>query len=212
MVHLPVQGYLCVKIWHWYKSWVLPWASTPRLFALSHNTTLPSAIQLFNSFVPQSEAINSEAFLLTLVTQKSLSSKLDDHLIKVLLDVSSIANTAHQLSPSEGLHLDPSQFHVAIKWLRFLMVLAAHCALRLLLTHSAITQKGWSPQQTMWCLVCQLIWVSRWKWMSPPITATPIQLTFGFQTGSWASLHLLTCRVHPRLIPQFFWKREWQQE
>ena len=96
---------------------------------------LASAIQLFNSSVQPSEAINSEALLLTVVTQKSLSFKLDDHHFKVLLDVSSIADKAHLLSPSEGLHLDPSQFHVAIKWLKFLMVLAAHCALRLFLTH-----------------------------------------------------------------------------
>eukprot|EP00731_Ephydatia_muelleri_P005170 Em0002g1346a len=61
----------------------------------------------------------------------SLSSKLDDHLFKVLLDVFSIADKARLLSvssrnaaswlsvtPSEGLclHLDPSQFQVAIKW------------------------------------------------------------------------------------------------
>eukprot|EP00731_Ephydatia_muelleri_P020871 Em0013g598a len=86
---------------------------------------------MFNSFLPPSEAINAEALLLTPVTQKSLSSKLDDYLFKVLLDMSSIADKARLLSvssphaglwlsvsPSEGLglHLDPSQFQVAIKW------------------------------------------------------------------------------------------------
>ena len=69
--------------------------------------------------------------MLTSVTHKSLSSKLDDHLFKVLLDMSSIADKARLLSvsslnagsclsvtPSEGLglHLDPSQFQVAFKW------------------------------------------------------------------------------------------------
>ena len=83
-----------------------------------------------NNKLPPSEAINLEALLLTSVT-KSLSSKLDDHLFKVLLDMSSIADKARLLSvssphagswlsvtPSEGLglHLDPSQFQVAIKW------------------------------------------------------------------------------------------------
>ena len=68
---------------------------------------------------------------MTPVTQKSLSSKLDDYLFKVLLDMSSITDKARLLSvssphaglwlsvtPSEGLglHLDPSQFQVAIKW------------------------------------------------------------------------------------------------
>ncbi|KAL5471131.1 hypothetical protein EMCRGX_G029214 [Ephydatia muelleri] len=92
---------------------------------------LVSATQMFNSFLPPSEAINAEALLLTPVTQKSLSSKLDDYLFKVLLDMSSITDKARLLSvssphaglwlsvtPSEGLglHLDPSQFQVAIKW------------------------------------------------------------------------------------------------
>eukprot|EP00731_Ephydatia_muelleri_P032585 Em0024g129a len=78
-----------------------------------------------------SEAINADALLLTPVTQKSLSSKLDDYLFKVLLDMFSNADKAHLLSvssphaglwlsvtPSEGLglHLDPSQFQIAIKW------------------------------------------------------------------------------------------------
>ena len=95
---------------------------------------LVSATQMFNSFLPPSEAINAKALLLTPVTQKSLSSKLDDYLFKVLLDMSSIADKARLLSvssphadlwlsvtPSEGLglHIDPSQFQVAIKWWPF---------------------------------------------------------------------------------------------
>ena len=90
---------------------------------------LVSATQM--TILPPSEAINAEALLLTPVTQKSLSSKLDDYLFKVLLDMSSIADKARLLSvssahaglwlsvtPSEGLglHLDPSQFQLAIKW------------------------------------------------------------------------------------------------
>ena len=58
---------------------------------------LASAIQLFNSSVPPSEAINSEVLLLTKITQKSFSSKLDNHLFKVLLDISSVADKARLL-------------------------------------------------------------------------------------------------------------------
>ena len=124
----------------------------PRVLAPS----LVSAIQMFNSFLPSSEAINAEALLLTPVTQKSLSFKLDDYLLKVLLDMSSIADKARLLSvssphaglwlsviPSEGLglHLDPSQFRLlssgGLAW-TFPMVLAAHCALRLPWIHLAI--------------------------------------------------------------------------
>ena len=110
---------------------------------------LASAIHLFNSSVPPSEAINSEVLLLTPVTQKSLSSKLDDHLFKVLLGMSSVADKARLLSvssphaaswlsvtPSEGLGLILTlpNFRLplsgGLSW-TFPMVLAAHCALRL---------------------------------------------------------------------------------
>ena len=60
---------------------------------------LASAIHLFNSSVPLSEAINSEVLLLTPVTQKSLSSKLDNHLFKVFLDMSSVADKACLFPP-----------------------------------------------------------------------------------------------------------------
>eukprot|EP00731_Ephydatia_muelleri_P000974 Em0001g974a len=83
------------------------------------------------------EAINSGALLLTLVIQKCLSFKLNDHFLKVLLDVSSIADKAPpavclphaaswlSVTPLEslGLHLNPSKFHVAIKWWLCLEVL-----------------------------------------------------------------------------------------
>ena len=70
----------------------VPWVLVPNL-----NPTLSQQFSSFNSSVPPPEAINSEVFLLTLITQKSLSSKLDDHLFKVLLDISSIADKAHLL-------------------------------------------------------------------------------------------------------------------
>ena len=176
----------------------VPWVLAPSL-----STTLP---QQLISFLPPSEAINLEALLLTPVTQKSLSSKLDDHLFKVLLDTSSIADKACLLSvssphagswlsvtPSEGLglHLDPSRLPSSggLAW-TFLMVHAAHCALRLPWTHLAIMllpAKGvvmWFPATTNCVMSLQspaseLIWVSRWKWVIIfPITATPVQLTF----------------------------------
>ena len=67
------------------------------------------------------------------------------------------------------------------------MVLPAHCALRLPWTIMLLPAKGvvmWFFATTNYVTflpssVGKLIWVSRWKWvaMSPPITATPIQLT-----------------------------------
>ena len=164
---------------------------------------------MFNSFLPPSEAINLETLRLTPVTQKSLSSKLDDHLFKVLLDTSSIADKARLLSVSSphagswlsvtpskglGLHLDPSQFQVAIKWWLGLDLSYGSCcplcpeiALDPLGYHAVLPAKGvvmWFPATTNYVMSLQspageLIWVSRWKWLIiSPITATPIQLTF----------------------------------
>eukprot|EP00731_Ephydatia_muelleri_P021237 Em0013g964a len=92
------------------------------------------------------EAINSEVLLLTPVTQKSLSSKLDDHLFKVLLDMSSVADKARLLSVSSphaaswlsvtvlvSISTLPNSrlpLNSGLAW-TFPMVLAAHCALRL---------------------------------------------------------------------------------
>eukprot|EP00731_Ephydatia_muelleri_P007115 Em0003g1363a len=102
---------------------------------------LVSATQMFNSFLPPSEAINAEALLLTHVTQKSLSSKLDDYLFKVLLDMSSIADKARLLSvssPHAGLLLSSG----GLAWI-FPMVHAAHCPEIALdpLGHHAVTCK-----------------------------------------------------------------------
>ena len=139
----------------------------PRVFAPS----LVSATQMFNSFLPPSEAINAEALLLTPVTQKSLSSKLDDYLFKVLLDMSSITDKARLLSVPPLMQvrgcllllqrvldyiLTLPNFRLlssgGLAWI-FPVVHAAHCALRLPWIHLAIMllpAKGvvmWFPPQ-----------------------------------------------------------------
>ena len=176
-------------------------------FGFQSQHHLASATHMFKSFLPPSEVINLEAHLLTSVTQKSLSSKLDDHLFKVLLVMSSIADKARLRSvssPHAGSWLSLRQkvmdsiltlpnFRLpssgGLAW-TFLMVHAAHCALRLPWTHWAIMllpEKGvviWFPATTNCVMSLQspageLIWVSRRKWVIiSPITATPVQLTF----------------------------------
>ena len=89
------------------------------------------AVELFNSLVPSSETISIESVLTSPIHQKVLSNKTDSHLFNVLLEQSSPADRARLLSvssphaaswvsviPSEGLglHLQPSEFQVAIKW------------------------------------------------------------------------------------------------
>ena len=89
------------------------------------------AVELFNSLVPLSEAVSIEEVLTSHFHQKVLSCKIDNHLFNTLYEKSSAANRARLLSassphaaswvsviPSEGLglHLQPLEFQVAIKW------------------------------------------------------------------------------------------------
>ena len=89
------------------------------------------AVELFNSLVPSSEAVSMEEVLTSRIHQKVLSNKIDNHLFNILYEQSSAADRARLLSvssphaaswvsviPSEGLglHLQPSEFQVAIKW------------------------------------------------------------------------------------------------
>ena len=92
---------------------------------------LSQAVEVFNNLVLPVEAINAESVLLSPPIQKTLSSKIDDHLFDDLLTLSSLADKARLLSissphasawlsvtPSEGLglHLDPPVFQIAVKW------------------------------------------------------------------------------------------------
>ena len=86
------------------------------------------AVDLFNPLVLSSEAISIEEVLTSPIHQKVLSNKIDNHLFNLLhvleqsrarlLSVSS-PHAASWVSviPSEGigLHLQPSEFQVAIK-------------------------------------------------------------------------------------------------
>ena len=89
------------------------------------------AVELFNSLVPSSKAVSMEEVLTSRIHQKVLSNKIDNYLFNILYEQSSAADRARLLSvssphaaswvsviPSEGLglHLQPSEFRVAIKW------------------------------------------------------------------------------------------------
>ena len=89
------------------------------------------AVELFNSLVPSSEAVSMEEVLTSRIHQKVLSHKIDNYLFNILYEQSSAADRARLLSvssphaaswvlviPSDGLglHLQPSEFQVAIKW------------------------------------------------------------------------------------------------
>ena len=100
-------------------------------FGLQSSHHLSQAVEIFNSLVSPADAISVESLLISPVSQKSLSAKLDDHVFNALLNSSSVADKARFLSvssphaaswlsvvPSEnlGLHMDPPVFQVAIKW------------------------------------------------------------------------------------------------
>ena len=92
---------------------------------------LTSAIGKFNSSVSPSDVVSVESFAQRPPIQKALSAKIDDFQFNQLFNSSSLADRARLLSissphasswlsvvPSEGLglHLNPDQFQVAIKW------------------------------------------------------------------------------------------------
>ena len=108
---------------------------------------------------------------------------------------------------------------VGVAW-AFLMVHAAHCALRLPWTHLAIMllpAKGvvmWFPTTTncvmsLWSPVGKLIWVSRWKWVTNLTNHSHTRLAdLLFPNWVLGKPAALTCLSHLCLIIlQVFWKR-----
>ena len=91
---------------------------------------LINAVAKFNSQVSTSDLVTIESLTANPVSQRVLSGKLENQMFHSLLGASSIANKARLLavcshaaswisvvsSVSLGLHLDPSEFQVAIMW------------------------------------------------------------------------------------------------
>ena len=92
---------------------------------------LSDAVGMFNRLVPAEDSIKFGDFLSSAISQGKLSEKLDNQLLSSLVEASTVANKARLLSVSsphaaswlsmppcerQGLHLEPSQFQVAVKW------------------------------------------------------------------------------------------------
>ena len=99
--------------------------------APSSSQHLSDAVGMFNQLVPAEDSIKFEDFLSSAISQGKLSEKLDNQLLSSLMEASTVANKARLLSISsphaaswlsmppcerQGLHLEPSQFQVAVKW------------------------------------------------------------------------------------------------
>ena len=97
----------------------------------SEDIHLTNAIDHFNSHLSPIEKLSVNSIISSPVRQKLLSSKVNDHCFYNLFDQSSPANKARLLSvsaphatswlsvipcTSQGLHLDPIEFRVAVKW------------------------------------------------------------------------------------------------
>ena len=95
------------------------------------NQYLVQAINLFNIQVLPSDAISVESVLSSPIKQRTLSQKLDNCLFQTLLVSSSVADKVYILSESAphsaswlsvvpsaalGLHLEPNEFLIALKW------------------------------------------------------------------------------------------------
>ena len=100
-------------------------------FVDSEDIHLTNAVDHFNSQVSPIENLSVNLIISSPVSQKLLSSKVNDHCFQNLFDRSIPANKARLLSvsaphatswlsgipsTSQGLHLDPIDFRVAVKW------------------------------------------------------------------------------------------------
>ena len=100
---------------------------------IGENHHLEQSVDDFNGFIADTEAIIClQDILDTPPCQRYLSSKIEDHQLKILLDhSSSLANRARLLpvssphasawlsvipTPQLSLHLEPPEFQVALKW------------------------------------------------------------------------------------------------
>ena len=94
-------------------------------------THLTYAVEMFNECVAPADKISLDSIPFSNVKQKMLSSKLDDFQFQGLFNMFSVADRARLLSisaphssswlsvvPSEGLglHFEPNQYNVALKW------------------------------------------------------------------------------------------------
>ena len=95
------------------------------------NTPLQQAVTLYNAKVSPPDTLTVESVLASPPTQKALSSKIDMNLFHGLLESASPANKARLLSESAphaaawlsvvpsielGLHLQPNEYQVAVRW------------------------------------------------------------------------------------------------
>ena len=100
-------------------------------YCSKQSTHLPHSIDLFNSSLSSIDALTIDTISTSMFTQKMLSCKLEDKLFTQLFNNASLPDRARLLSVSSrhssawlfvtpslrlNLHLDPSEFQVAIKW------------------------------------------------------------------------------------------------
>ena len=100
-------------------------------FAAKSSHHLLESLDHFNTCVSSAEAICIDELLDSPMTQKKLSSKIENKQFQLLFEACSIPNRAHLMSassnlaaswlsviPSPGynLHLDKAEFQTAIKW------------------------------------------------------------------------------------------------
>ncbi|KAL5505428.1 hypothetical protein EMCRGX_G006859 [Ephydatia muelleri] len=100
-------------------------------YGLQSLTHLTHAVEMFNVCVAPADKISLDSLASSNINQKMLSSKLDDYQLQGIFNRSSVADRARLLSisaphssswlsvvPSEGLglHFEPNQYNVALKW------------------------------------------------------------------------------------------------
>ena len=187
------------------------------------------AIDLFNASVPTTDELTITSITTSNLTQKLLSAKLEDQQFTKLFANASLPDRARLLSisslhssawlsvtpsPRLNLHLDPSEFQVAIKWWLGLPVsqgqLCPQCISHSLdqFGHHALSCKNGPDvvsrhnrvRDTLFefwhawvhSLKLEAVWVMKHDKRVLPMSSSLI--------GSWASLLQLIFVSHPRLI------------
>ena len=202
-------------------------------YCSKQSTHLPHSIDLFNSSLSSIDALTIDTVSTSMFTQKMLSCKLEDKLFTQLFNNASLPDRACLLSVSSrhssawlfvtpslrlNLHLDPSEFQVAIKWWLGLPAcqgqICPQCSSHSLdyFGHHALTgRKGPDVvhnriRDTIFelgqlaCLGAQLepeaVWVMK--------KDKPDRLISSFLTGSWDNMLQLTFPSHPRFVMTIF--------
>ena len=184
---------------------------------------ISSSLHLYNSLVDPQDSITHESVSDSPLSQKVLSSKIEDQQFNHLFHNASVTDRARLLSissphasawlsvtpsPRLNLHLEPAEFQVALKWwlgiqwskAKVALTVLPVCWMTLTITPSLANMEGMWFRDTISSGMCfmtsanALAWVHVWKWVvGQDPILNPALQMFLFLTGTLANRLPLTC-------------------